>query len=325
MYTIYIIKNIINSKWYVGQTKQALKTRWRGHVEAALSGKGSLLHNAMRKHGAECFWIEPVMTCATSAEADALEQESIEFLSADERRHGYNVAPGGGRILCEYAARSLWARRAYEVQSTQEDIDRLKAEYRARSIKVWGDKTLAERSEVLRKTTAAQAPEQRSVKVRTWQALRTPEERSTTVRKANAKLTPEERSEVKRKMWERKTPEQRSEVLRKANAALTPEQHRERMRKANASRTPEMVKAAHEKRLKNIGPEARRAAARKTWETRRRKIAAGLEESPSERMRRNAKKWAQENPERARANALNASQCATRKRREQVAAYPLEI
>ncbi|MGJ0396300.1 MAG: GIY-YIG nuclease family protein [Methylocystis sp.] len=325
MYTIYIIKNIINSKWYVGQTKRPLNTRWRGHIEDALSGKGSLLHNAMRKHGVECFWIEPVMTCATSAEADALEQEFIDFLSADDRRHGYNVAPGGGRILCEFAARSLWAPRAYEVQSTQEDIDRLKAEYSARSIKVWGNKTLAERSEVLRKTTAAQTPEQRSEKVRAWQALRTPEERSATVRKANAKLTPEERSEVKRKMWECKTPEERSAIARRASAALTPEQRSARMRKANASRTLEMVKAAHDKRLQSIGPEARRAAAQKTWETRRRKIAAGLEENPSERMRRNAKKWAQENPERARANALNASQCATRKRHEQAAAYPLEI
>lgn len=261
MYTIYIIKNIINSKWYVGQTKKRLSYRWNEHTSLARKGGGGLLHRAMRKHGVECFWIEPILTYATGEEADAAETELISVLSTDNPRHGYNLSPGGGSEHYKYIGRATAALRSYELQSTHEDIERLKAENSAR--------------------------------IRGWQARRTPEERSAT--------------------------------LRMVNAALTPEQHRERMRKANASRTPEMVKAAHEKRLKNIGPEARRAAARKTWETRRRKIAAGLEESPSERMRRNAKKWAQENPERARANALNASQCATRKRREQAAAYPLEI
>lgn len=48
---IYIIRNTINSKVYVGQTKVSIKLRFQNHLSAARCGKDYVIGKAIRKYG----------------------------------------------------------------------------------------------------------------------------------------------------------------------------------------------------------------------------------------------------------------------------------
>lgn len=65
---IYKITNQVNKKIYVGQTKQTIQRRFRGHKQAAKDNKKSSykLYNAMNKCGADKFSIEVIETVQAS-------------------------------------------------------------------------------------------------------------------------------------------------------------------------------------------------------------------------------------------------------------------
>lgn len=88
---IYIIKNKINDKVYVGQADYAWK-RWGSHLRDAHSKPKTVIDKAIKKYGEENFWYE------------ILELQTLDY---DEREkywikeynsivpNGYNVSPGG--------------------------------------------------------------------------------------------------------------------------------------------------------------------------------------------------------------------------------------
>lgn len=53
---IYIIRNTVNSKVYIGQTKTSVEQRWQEHLRHAKYGT-QIINRAMRKHGVEKFTI----------------------------------------------------------------------------------------------------------------------------------------------------------------------------------------------------------------------------------------------------------------------------
>jgi len=55
---VYILKNKINGKIYVGQTIQRFEQRLRQHLFAADSNSKQLIHKAFRKYGIDNFSIE---------------------------------------------------------------------------------------------------------------------------------------------------------------------------------------------------------------------------------------------------------------------------
>src|SRR5271166_766614 len=75
--TIYLLKNKVNEKVYVGQTWTSLPTRWR-------SGWGYIgsthLYNAIQKYGSDQFYYETLMFCGTQETADYWEQYFIGTL-----------------------------------------------------------------------------------------------------------------------------------------------------------------------------------------------------------------------------------------------------
>ena len=78
---VYLIRNAINTKVYVGQTWQTLQKRWR-------QGRGydecSLFYNAIRKYGKDNFYYETLREVSTQEEADALE---IQFMILCQENH----------------------------------------------------------------------------------------------------------------------------------------------------------------------------------------------------------------------------------------------
>ena len=55
---IYIIRNKVNDKVYVGQTTVSLKLRFQNHLSAARRGLDYVIGKAIRKYGEENFYIE---------------------------------------------------------------------------------------------------------------------------------------------------------------------------------------------------------------------------------------------------------------------------
>jgi group I intron endonuclease len=93
MGVLYIIRNRVNSKVYVGITTHSLKHRWQGHCTASRTNKPGKLYNAIRKHGMAQFYIEAV---AEDLEWPDLCQAEIALIQKlDSQKLGYNASSGG--------------------------------------------------------------------------------------------------------------------------------------------------------------------------------------------------------------------------------------
>jgi len=88
---IYLSKNLINGKCYVGQTKD-FNQRVKGHLLDAEKGKGFKFHAAIRKYGKENFSFEIIEECDDEI---ANEKEKLWIARFDAFTRGYNMTSGG--------------------------------------------------------------------------------------------------------------------------------------------------------------------------------------------------------------------------------------
>lgn len=102
---IYIIKNKINNKVYIGLTIQGARTRYLHHLYEARSGSPFPIHRAIRKHGEENFDMEVLISVDAQEELKILEKAYIQEHRANNRQFGYNMTEGGdgtfGRLHSE--------------------------------------------------------------------------------------------------------------------------------------------------------------------------------------------------------------------------------
>lgn len=90
---IYIIRNIINSKVYIGQTKTSIEQRWKEHLRHAAYGN-QVINRAMRKYGIDKFYIETLEICTIEI-LDQREIYYIDLYDSTDKSKGYNVSIGG--------------------------------------------------------------------------------------------------------------------------------------------------------------------------------------------------------------------------------------
>jgi group I intron endonuclease len=110
---IYVIKNIINNKLYVGQavTHRLNKSKYRyfgfegrlkDHISEAINNtkenQCKYLNNSIRKHGSDNFTVKLLETCEIK-DADSREKYYIEFLDT-LFPNGYNLTKGG-KVFCD--------------------------------------------------------------------------------------------------------------------------------------------------------------------------------------------------------------------------------
>lgn len=102
---IYLIKNKINNKCYIGQalcftgsnnSKWGTLGRWKSHLREAFKNNQDhcrLLNNALRKYGEENFEISTLFKC----NKDDLDNYEIEFIKKYNsiQPNGYNIKSGG--------------------------------------------------------------------------------------------------------------------------------------------------------------------------------------------------------------------------------------
>ena len=90
---IYIIRNTINNKVYIGQTRTSVNQRWSEHLRHARYGD-QVINRAMRKYGIDKFYIETLEICEVS-ELDKREIYYIDLYDSTDKSKGYNVSIGG--------------------------------------------------------------------------------------------------------------------------------------------------------------------------------------------------------------------------------------
>lgn len=116
-YTVYKITSSCG-KYYIGYTSQALKERWRQHVNRALNENyAHPFYDAIRKYGEETFEVErlEILTdrvCAMEKECQFIKQAPIEELF-NLSSGGINDAHFGGKIFWEKINADPVARKAY--------------------------------------------------------------------------------------------------------------------------------------------------------------------------------------------------------------------
>ncbi|MGH2362312.1 MAG: NUMOD3 domain-containing DNA-binding protein, partial [bacterium] len=92
---MYIVRHRISRKAYVGTTVRSVEKRWRDHLNAAFSGrKSSLLHEAIRRDGAELFTVDVVQECQDYETLLEAEKGFIASLGTLDPG-GYNIVKGG--------------------------------------------------------------------------------------------------------------------------------------------------------------------------------------------------------------------------------------
>lgn len=97
---IYIIKNDINEKVYIGQTTMTVHERFMTHMKPSTvkQRSGYKLYMAVKKYGKEHFYVE---TLESNIPLEELDTKEIQYIAQyDSYYNGYNSTKGGdGRII----------------------------------------------------------------------------------------------------------------------------------------------------------------------------------------------------------------------------------
>jgi group I intron endonuclease len=94
MINIYLIKNKINNKIYIGKTKKKIEIRFHEHHKSAKrNDTNSILHKAIRKYGIDNFEIKLICFCNNNI-ANENEKKYINENNSFYP-HGYNLTKGG--------------------------------------------------------------------------------------------------------------------------------------------------------------------------------------------------------------------------------------
>ena len=91
---IYIIKNSVNSKVYIGQTIRTLKARFKEHcrIKCSVNESNMLIKRAIKKYGKDKFTITELERC----DEELLDEREIYYISLyDSYNKGYNMTEGG--------------------------------------------------------------------------------------------------------------------------------------------------------------------------------------------------------------------------------------
>lgn len=94
MYKIYIVRNTVNGKIYVGQTHKTVKERWKQHVKAS-NHKRTYFYSAIQKYGPGSFVVRMIDSTRNRTECNMLEMAYICLYQATNPELGYNSTVGG--------------------------------------------------------------------------------------------------------------------------------------------------------------------------------------------------------------------------------------
>lgn len=110
---VYMAKNCVNNKCYIGQTKRPLEERIKSHKK-----EGRYFHKALKKYGLENFIWEILCECEDQEELDEMEFHYIKQYHTHSSEYGYNLTFGG---------EGVWGKRgSWDVCYGKEKSDKMK-------------------------------------------------------------------------------------------------------------------------------------------------------------------------------------------------------
>lgn len=122
--TIYLLKNIINNKVYIGQTWLPLNARMgKNGINYKNSTK---LYNAIKKYGIINFKYQILEECTSQEEADKLEYNYIKLYNSCNTKIGYNLKLGGSfgkhseiskNKISKSIKNKIWSKQALKAKS----------------------------------------------------------------------------------------------------------------------------------------------------------------------------------------------------------------
>lgn len=89
--SIYLIKNTINGKCYIGQTTVSVQARWKYHIKCG--ARYSAIHHAIVKYGPDKFLFIELCSARNEEDLNFLEEYFIKLY--DSCNSGYNLTYGG--------------------------------------------------------------------------------------------------------------------------------------------------------------------------------------------------------------------------------------
>lgn len=99
MFTVYIHRNKLNNKAYIGQTCQIPQRRWEKGLNYVCS---THFYRAIKKYGWDSFEHIIFATNLTQEQANQMERLLIAFFDTTNQKYGYNMRSGGENSkLCE--------------------------------------------------------------------------------------------------------------------------------------------------------------------------------------------------------------------------------
>lgn len=110
---IYIIKNDINDKVYVGQTTQGSEVRFKQHLKLLKVNSNQLIHKAIKKYGKEHFYYEILEKDILIENLDEREEYWIKYY--DSVNYGYNLSWGGKQSRCKLKYKDLLIENKNEI------------------------------------------------------------------------------------------------------------------------------------------------------------------------------------------------------------------
>ena len=96
---IYMAKNKVNGKIYIGQTVKSLETRRGQHESATRKDNNKCFfhfHNALKRYGIDNFEWSIIDKASSIEELNEKEQAYIEQYESCDQSKGYNLNSGGG-------------------------------------------------------------------------------------------------------------------------------------------------------------------------------------------------------------------------------------
>jgi group I intron endonuclease len=97
MHTVYLIRNLVNWKVYIGQTGRDVCIRFREHLNDTHKKNANLrFQRAIKKYGPQNFELKALQYVPNEPKALELEKWYIEKFESWKKNKGYNLSMGGG-------------------------------------------------------------------------------------------------------------------------------------------------------------------------------------------------------------------------------------
>lgn len=128
---IYIIKNKVNDKVYIGQTTMTVHERFMAHLKPCTqkARRTRKLYNAISKYGRENFYVE---TLESNVPLEELNEREIYYIALyNSYDQGYNSTKGGdGRIINKIENEDIllsWAKSGMKAEDIAKQLNVNKA------------------------------------------------------------------------------------------------------------------------------------------------------------------------------------------------------